>query len=71
MRTKERAVTVTRCFNGHECYFLVGYVSRGNGFVSACRIHADSWDRKSATEALDVLESVYGLSRSKIRFRHV
>lgn len=64
-------VTVTRCFNGHRLYFLVGYISRGNGFISACRIYADEWSRAAASEALDVLESTYGLCRARIRFHHV
>ena len=71
MRTRERSVTVTRCWGGQEPYFLVGYNSIGNGFISACRIRRDVWDRKAASEALDVLESVYGLTRSQVRFRHI
>lgn len=63
-------VTVTRCWNGHELYFLVGFISQGNGFISTCRITADEWTRATASEALNVLESVYGLCRSRIRFRH-
>lgn len=71
MRIQRLRVTVTACWNGHHNYFLVGYISRGNGFISACRIRSDHWGRKEATEALDVLEGVYGLERRKIRFRHV
>lgn len=63
-------VSATFCFNGRSCYYLIGYESIGNGFVSACRIDADTWGRKQAKEALDVLENVYGLERKRIRFKH-
>lgn len=33
-------------------------------------VRADSWTRETASEALNLLESVYGLKRKNVRFIH-
>jgi len=33
-------------------------------------VRAEQWNRKVATEALDLLQHVYGISRKNVRFIH-
>lgn len=55
-------VKVEACWGGGDVYHRVNV--NGDRF----RVNRDTWDRKAATEALDVLENVYHLPRSSIRF---
>lgn len=57
-------VHVEACWAGKEPYQRL---TLPDG--SRDRIERDTWDRKAATEALDLLENVYHLERRKIRFQ--
>lgn len=61
-------VIVTPCCNGYRWYFrLLWTDSRGDHWQN---IAGEEWTRKVASEALDVLEHVYGLDRKSVRFDH-
>jgi hypothetical protein len=58
-------VKIERCFAGGNFYFRLVLP---NGQRE--RINEENWTRKVSSEALDLLESVYGFQRNKIKFIH-
>jgi hypothetical protein len=60
-------VKVSSCWNGKNFLYRLELPC---GRREAVRSDGD-WSRAAAKEALDVLSSLYGLDRRKIRFRHV
>lgn len=34
-------------------------------------VRSEQWDKKTATEALDLLQYVYGINRRNVRFHHI
>lgn len=62
-------VKVVSTFNGR--YILQRLEIPVGGRVCRESIRAEVWTRKVATEALDLLEAVYGIPRDRVRFEHV
>ena len=58
-------VKVEQCSSGQHLYFRMTW---GDGHWQ--HLKRDTWNRKTASEALDLLETVYGLSRRNIKFEH-
>ena len=56
-------VKVEGCWGGKERYFLLTW---GNGHWQ--HLHAEKWNRRTASEALNILEHVYHLDRRSVRF---
>ena len=58
-------IRVEACWTGRDSgtRFRLTLPSGGHEFV-----HGDTWNRQTAKDALDVLEHVYRLKRSSIRF---
>jgi hypothetical protein len=64
-------VNVTSCYGDRSYYrfsFCVDHF--GNNKEEYFRINGEEWSRKIASEALDIMEQVYGFARNKIRFIH-
>ena len=59
-------VTVNSCWGGHDFFSFRLTLPDG----SRESVRGIRWDRSVATEALDLLEKVYGLKRTAIRFVH-
>lgn len=57
-------VKVEQCWGGKDLYFRL---TLPDG--SRESIQKDTWDRKAATEARNLLENVYHLKRQNIRFQ--
>ena len=58
-------VYVSACYGGslrHEIRF------RHDGRVVRECVRAETWDRKAATEALDLLQYCYGVKRRNVKF---
>ena len=58
-------VQVAPCFGGslrHRLEFMHG------GQLCVETVRTEVWDRKAATEALDILQYVYGVNRRNVRF---
>ena len=60
-------VKVEACSGGRETYQRLT-VPDQYGQSSRETIRSESWDRKAATEALNLLSSVYGIPRRDVRF---
>lgn len=58
-------IVVERCWGGKNIYFRLTMPNGEREFV-----RQETWTRKTATEALDLLEGVYGYCRQAIRFVH-
>jgi len=58
-------VKVQPCTSGHQSYFRLTW---GDGHWQ--NITGETWTRKVASNALDVLSTVYGLDRRNVRFKH-
>lgn len=64
-------ITTETLFNGHRTsIMLVLPVPTGTRETSREFLDAETWNRKTASEALDLIESVYGIPRSRVRFSH-
>lgn len=64
-------VNVTQCCGDHLYYRFSFCVEHfGNNKEEYFRINGEEWTRKIASEALDIIEQVYGFARNKIRFIH-
>lgn len=68
-------VNVAAYWNGHHHGFELSsanYIYKGkyHDGVTRLRVRGEKWDREVATEALDILEKVYGYERRTIRFHH-
>ena len=60
-------VKVEQCYSGHDKFrFRLTLPDGKREFVPG-----REWTRTVATDALNLLERVYGARRSRIRFRHV
>jgi hypothetical protein len=59
-------IKVESCWSGGDKYAF--RLTLPNGERE--HIGGDKWTRFHASQALDLLESVYGLNRKNIRFRH-
>ena len=57
-------IKVESCWGGNNHYTFRLTTPDG----SREYVRGDEWSRKLASEALDIFEKVYGLSRRKIRF---
>lgn len=55
-------IKVESCFNGH---YVFQRLSWKDHYIC---IRDEKWSRKTAIEALNILENVYGLQRKTIRF---
>jgi len=62
-------VRVQSTFNGSFTYFTLIIPHCGGIWRESVR--GEEWSRSVAIEALDILESVYGEDRTKIRFEHI
>lgn len=56
-------VKVEACWNGRD---MCQRITMPDG--SRETIRRDAWDRKAASEAIDLLEHVYGFGRRNVRF---
>jgi hypothetical protein len=64
-------VNVTPCFGDRSYYrFSFSVDHFGNNKEDYFIINGEEWSRKIASEALDIIEQVYGVLRYKIRFIH-
>lgn len=64
-------VKTEELWNGRRfSIMLIIPIPTGNSETSREFITADSWSRKVAREALDLLESNYGILRRRVRFVH-
>jgi hypothetical protein len=63
-------IKVECCFNGHKLFYNLSIPNERGGNRYNERVYSDSWDRATAKEALNLLENVYHLKRSNIRFVH-
>lgn len=60
-------VEVESCWNGKSSYYQITFPYLSKKVRE--RINKENWNRKAATEALDLLEKVYGLNRKNVRFK--
>lgn len=64
-------VRVEQCC-GDRLYFRITLPPQAHSLNSPREfVVGDEWDRRTATEALDLLENVYGFKRANIRFKVV
>jgi len=59
-------IKVENCWSGNNNYYFRLTMPDGKRET----IKSDSWDRITASRALDLLSSVYGFKRANIRFIH-
>ena len=57
-------VKVTSCW-GNKYYYSLDFTLFGR--IIRERVNAEKWDRKAATEALDILQ-LHGIRRQNVRF---
>ena len=62
-------IRVDACWGGGDHYYfrlaIPGELVLGGGREV---VYGDTWDRKTASKALDLLEHVYGVDRRRVRF---
>jgi hypothetical protein len=63
-------VLVESCW-GDKLYFRITLPPEAHSRANREFVVGDTWNRRTATEALDLLENVYGLKRANIRFKVV
>ena len=63
-------IKVQSCHNGSFLYFRLLIPNHGSIWRENVRAVDGKWCRSVATEALDICELVYGLTRHNIRFQH-
>lgn len=60
-------INVEFCNGGNnKFYFRLIFKNGKREFVNS-----ESWNRKTASKALDLLQNVYGLKRKSIKFNHL
>lgn len=59
-------VKVERCWGGGEKLYFRLTMPCG----SRESVIGEVWDRKTASEALDIVEKLYGANRRSVRFKH-
>jgi len=64
-------VTLSLCWGGGEKYcYRLEWRDKSTGKIFREYVSGDTWKRAQATEAKDLLQSVYGIARETIRFTH-
>jgi len=58
-------IKVEHCTNGRTAYFQLKW---GDGHWQ--NVPGETWTRKLASHALDILATVYGIDRRRVRFEH-
>lgn len=61
-------VRVERCWTGHSDRFRFRITLPDGSVEIVADYECEGWTRKKATEALDLLENVYGIKRRNVRF---
>ena len=56
-------IRIEATWTGHKMGFTV-YIPNGGQYF----VNGEDWGRKQATEALDIMEKLHGLTRRNIRF---